>query len=169
MNASPQGDPVTVRVAVLPGGGRPDPARVARAVQDAFAPAAPVRVEAALLPGGAGALARAIRGWCDRERVDVVLTVGRSGHRATDYAPEATAPLIDRALPGIEERMYLAPPRRPDDLLHRGRAGLRRGTLVVNLPDRIGRVAAIARFLAPLLRHALEKARGSDRECGGAA
>jgi molybdopterin biosynthesis enzyme MoaB len=108
---------------------------------------------------------RWIRRWCDRDRVDVVLTVGRGGHESTDYAPEMTADLLTRELPGVEERMYLASPRRPLDLLFRGRAGLRKATLVVNLPDRPARARAIVRFLGPVVGHALEKARGSDREC----
>jgi molybdopterin biosynthesis enzyme MoaB len=108
---------------------------------------------------------RAIRSWCDRDRVDVVLTVGRCGHLPEDYAPEMTAPLLDRPLPGVEERMCLAPPRRPEHLLFRGRAGMRGGALIVNLPARASRVRTIARFLAPVIGHALEKARGSDREC----
>jgi molybdopterin biosynthesis enzyme MoaB len=112
-------------------------------------------------------LGRSIRRWCDRERVDVVLTIGRSGHLAGDFAPEVTLPLLERTLPGVEERMYLAPPRRVEELLFRGRAGVRGVTVVVNLPARRARVAAIAAFLAPLLGHALEKMRGSDRECGG--
>lgn len=109
--------------------------------------------------------ARAVRGWCDAGRADVVLTLGRCGHRREDFAPEMTAPLLDRRLPGVEERICLAPPRRPEHLLYRGRAGMRRGSLIVNLPASASRVRTIAAFLAPVIGHALEKARGSDREC----
>jgi molybdopterin biosynthesis enzyme MoaB len=110
--------------------------------------------------------ARTVRGWCDGGLADVVLTVGRGGHRAEDFAPEMTRPLLERTLAGIEERMCLAEPLRPEDLLFRGCAGLRGGALVVNLPERAARVRVIARMLAPVIGHALEKARGSDRECG---
>lgn len=109
--------------------------------------------------------ARAIRRWCDRDRVGVVLTVGRSGHERIDYAPEMTAALLDRSLPGVEERMYLASGRGGRDLLFRGRAGMRRETLVVNLPARPARARAIVRFLGPVVGHVIEKARGSDRDC----
>jgi molybdopterin biosynthesis enzyme MoaB len=129
-------------------------------------------VDPAIACAGAGrdrrAAARTIRGWCDGGGADVVLTVGCGGHRAEDFAPELTRPLLERELPGVEERMCLAAPRRPEDLLFRGCAGLRGTTLVVNLPDRPARVRAIARMLAPVIGHALEKARGSDRECGHA-
>jgi molybdopterin biosynthesis enzyme MoaB len=79
-----------------------------------------------------------------------------------------TAALLDRVLPGVEERMYLATARGRLDLLFRGRAGMRRGTLVVNLPARLARARAIVRFLGPVVGHAVEKARGSDRECARA-
>lgn len=108
---------------------------------------------------------RTIRQWCDRGHVDVLVTVGRGGHRVEDFAPKMTAPLLERPLPGIEERMCLAAPRGAADLLFRGRAGMRGGALIVNLPARPSRVRAIARFLAPVLVHAIEKARGSEHEC----
>ncbi len=79
-----------------------------------------------------------------------------------------TAALLERSLPGIEERMYLASGRGPRDLLFRGRAGMRRGTLVVNLPAHAARARAIVRFLGPVVGHAIEKARGSDQDCAAA-
>ena len=42
---------------------------------------------------------------------------------------------------------------------------MRKGTLVVNLPARPARARVIVRFLGPVVGHAIEKARGSDREC----
>jgi molybdopterin biosynthesis enzyme MoaB len=109
---------------------------------------------------------RILAGWCRRGRADVVLTAGRAGHRREDFAPELAAALIQRPLPGIEERMCLAPPCRPQDLLFRGRAGFRGTTLLVNLPARTARAASILRMLAPVIGHALGKARGDAGECG---
>lgn len=125
-----------------------------------------VQVESATSGEDARLAARTLRRWCDRDRVDVAFTVGRGGHEPGDFAPEMTAVLLDRSLPGIEERMCLAPPSRPLDLLFRGRAGMRKATLVVNLPARTARARTIVRFLRPVVGHALEKAHGSDRECG---
>lgn len=109
---------------------------------------------------------RTLAGWCGRGRADVVFTVGRAGHLRGDFAPELAAALIERPLPGIEERMCLAPPCRPEDLLFRGRAGFRGTTLLVNLPARAARAAAILRMLAPVVGHALDKVRGDAGECG---
>lgn len=120
--------------------------------------------EGAVVRGPAG-LRRAVRRWCDREGVGVVLTVGRSGPAAGDFAPAVTAALLDRRLPGVEERMYLGSPRRPEDLLFRGVAGIRRGSIVVNLPDRPARLRAVLGFLAPVVPHALAKIGGDPGEC----
>ncbi|MHB8834677.1 MAG: MogA/MoaB family molybdenum cofactor biosynthesis protein [Candidatus Methylomirabilia bacterium] len=145
-------------------GGRVLPS-LARAVVDLWSDGAMVRVESLCARDDELLASRAVRRWCDRDRVDVVFTIGRSGHERADFAPEMTAKLLDRPLPGVEERMYLGAPRGWRDLLFRGRAGMRRGTLVVNLPARLARARAIVRFLGPIVGHALEKARGSDREC----
>ena len=138
---------------------------VARAVVELWSGGAAILLESLYAGDDEPLAARSIRRWCDRDRVDVVFTVGRSCHERADFAPEMTAGLLDRALPGVEERMYLAAARGRLDLLFRGRAGMRRGTLVVNLPARPARARAFVRFLGPVVGHAVEKARGSDREC----
>lgn len=138
---------------------------VTRAVNDFWSRGSELRIESVCVGDDERLAARSIRRWCDRDRVDVVFTVGRSGHERSDFAPEMTAALLDRTLPGIEERMYLASGRGRCDLLFRGRAGMRRGTLVVNLPARPARARVIVRFIGPVVGHAIEKARGSDRDC----
>lgn len=154
-----------VRVLALGAPGRRTLSTVERAVRDVWSRGGPVQVEMGEGADRPRAAARTIRRWCDRERVEVVLTVGRGGAAPGDFAPEVGAALIDRPLPGIEERMYLAPPRSPEHLLFRGRAGMRKGTLIVNLPERAARARLIVGMLGPVVRHAVEKARGSDREC----
>lgn len=141
---------------------------VARAVAEFWSVDAAVEVEIDCAGDDERRAARSIRRWCDRDKVDVVFTVGRGGHERADFAPEMTAGLVDRVLPGIEERMYLGSGRGQLDLLFRGRAGMRGGTLVVNLPSRPARARAIVAFLGPVVGHAIEKARGSDRECAAA-
>jgi len=141
-------------------------ASVARALQASWRQAGKIDLRSESAGDDPRGALRVLRQWCDRDHVDVALTVGRAGHREDDFAPEITAPLLERSLPGVEERMYLSPPSRPQQLLFRGRAGFRGTTLVVNLPAQTARAAAIVRLLAPVVHHALEKARGSGGECG---
>lgn len=138
---------------------------VAQAVRVAWGAARAIEVESLQVGEDRRLAARTLRRWCDRNRVDAVLTLGRCGHLREDFVPELTARLLERPLPGIEERICLAPPVRPEHLLYRGRAGLRGGTLVINLPERVSRARAIVRLLTPVLLHALEKAGGGNRDC----
>jgi molybdopterin adenylyltransferase len=110
-------------------------------------------------------LEKALKKWTVRGGMAVICVIGKSGHRPGDFVPEVTRSLLHRALPGIEERMYLASPRRPEEMLFRGAAGIRRETMIVNLPPRPARVRQILRFIAPVLRHALDKIAGDESEC----
>jgi len=147
----------------------PDAGRLARAaagaVRGGWGPVGAPDLTVALAADDARTLARLVRAWADRERYEAIFTVGRAGPGREDFAPEATARLLDRDLPGVEERMHLSAARNAGDLLFRGRAGMRGTTLLVNLPERPPRIRVVAAFLAPVLRHAVEKARGDERPC----
>jgi molybdopterin adenylyltransferase len=93
---------------------------------------------------------------------ELVLTTGGTGFAPRDVTPEATKPLLDREAPGIAEAIRAdAAARTPHALLSRGIAGLRRATLVVNLPGSPGGVRDGFAVLRPALRHGLELAAGS--------
>ena len=67
--------------------------------------------------------------------VCLVLTAGGTGFSRRDVTPEATEAVINRVAPGIPEAMRLAAMRTsPNAMLSRGIAGLRGGTLIINLP-----------------------------------
>jgi hypothetical protein len=117
--------------------------------------------------GGRRELTATLRRWSGRESKDVVLTVGLSGHLAKDIAPDVTGEIVERRLPGIEEAMALPPRRRPEDLLFRGRSGIRGKTVIINLPERRGALQHALNLLAGALAHALEKIAGDETECGG--
>ncbi|GAA2052351.1 MogA/MoaB family molybdenum cofactor biosynthesis protein [Williamsia deligens] len=67
--------------------------------------------------------------------VDLVISVGGVGVRPRDVTPEATAGLLDRSLPGIEEAVRSSglAAGASDAGLSRGVAGMSGQTLVVNL------------------------------------
>ncbi|MFT3715943.1 MAG: molybdopterin-binding protein [Gordonia sp. (in: high G+C Gram-positive bacteria)] len=69
--------------------------------------------------------------------VDLVVSVGGVGVRARDVAPEATEPLLDRRLRGIEEALRSSglSAGATDGGLSRGLAGVSGQTLVVNLAN----------------------------------
>ncbi len=92
---------------------------------------------------------------------ELVLTTGGTGFAPRDRTPEATLAVIDREAPGVSEAIRAdALARTPHALLSRGVAGLRGGTLVVNLPGSPGGCSDGFGVLRPALRHGLELAAG---------
>jgi molybdenum cofactor synthesis domain-containing protein len=96
------------------------------------------------------------------EDVELVVTTGGTGFAPRDVTPEATKDVVDREAPGIADGIRAdAATRTPHALLSRGVAGLRRSTLVVNLPGSPGGCRDGFEVLRPALRHGLELAAGS--------
>lgn len=71
----------------------------------------------------------------DQERVNLVLTTGGTGFSPRDVTPEATLAVVEREAWGIPEAMRAESMRvTPRGCLSRSAAGIRSGTLIVNLP-----------------------------------
>ena len=86
----------------------------------------------------------------------VVLTTGGPGVAPRDVSPEATRSVIEREVPGIAEALRAESiAKTPHGLLSRGVAGVRAGTLVVNLPGSTGGCRDGYAMLRPALGHAL--------------
>jgi molybdenum cofactor synthesis domain-containing protein len=95
---------------------------------------------------------------------DVVVTTGGTGLTPGDLTPEMTRQVIDREIPGVAEAIRSAGAAAgiPSAVLSRGLAGLAGRTLVVNLPGSAGGVRDGMAVLSPILRHAVDQARGGD-------
>lgn len=71
----------------------------------------------------------------DTGMADLILTIGGIGCREEDWTPEATKSIVDKEIPGLGEAMRLYMSRtRKRAMLTRGTAGIRKKTLIVNLP-----------------------------------
>ena len=72
---------------------------------------------------------------CDERGVSLVLTTGGTGFSPRDITPEATKAVIERETPGIPELMRMESMKiTPRGCLSRSAAGIRRRTLIINLP-----------------------------------
>jgi cyclic pyranopterin monophosphate synthase len=97
-----------------------------------------------------------LRELCDERRCALVLTSGGTGLSPNDVTPEATRAVIDREVGGIGEAMRLASrPHTENWMLSRGLAGVRGGTLIVNLPGNPRSIGEVGGELAGPLAHAL--------------
>lgn len=95
---------------------------------------------------------------CGVESPDVILTLGGTGVRPTDWAPEATRDVIDKEVPGIGEAMRQESLKKVRTaMLSRGTAGLRGHTLIVNLPGSLKGAKDNLAVLVPILEHTVEK------------
>lgn len=71
----------------------------------------------------------------DELGIDLVLTTGGTGFSPRDVTPEATLEVVQRRVPGIPEAMRAASLRVTErGCLSRSEAGIRAGSLIVNLP-----------------------------------
>ena len=95
--------------------------------------------------------------WADSSQLDVILTTGGTGFAPRDVTPEATLAVIDRPVPGIPEAMRVVSLKiTPHAMLSRMAAGIRKRTLVINLPG--SPKAALENFevVCPVLEHAVQ-------------
>jgi molybdenum cofactor synthesis domain-containing protein len=97
---------------------------------------------------------------------DLVLTTGGTGVSPTDVTPEAMNLVFDKEVPGMAEAMRAASMAiTPKAVISRGRAGIRKQSLIINLPgSRKGALENIE-VLLPALDHAIEKIKGSTEDC----
>ena len=97
---------------------------------------------------------------------DLLLTTGGTGLAPRDVTPEATREILDREIPGIAEALRAAGmPHKPTAMLSRGLAGVRKKTLIINLPGSPSAVKDSFEILRPVLRHAVELMKGEVKDC----
>jgi molybdenum cofactor synthesis domain-containing protein len=99
--------------------------------------------------------------WCDTSRADLILTTGGTGFAPRDVTPEATRSVIERESPGIPEALRAASLRITQHaMLSRAVAGIRKSTLIINLPGNPKAVRENLEVLIPILPHALGLLKG---------
>jgi molybdenum cofactor synthesis domain-containing protein len=105
--------------------------------------------------------------WCDGDAADLVLTTGGTGLSPRDVTPEATRAVIDRDAPGIAERIRaLSLASFPRAALSRGLSGVRKRTLVINLPGSPSGVRDGLAALDPIIDHAIAVLRADTLDHG---
>ena len=125
-------------------------------------------VSSVLLPDDREKLEAEMCRIADDNLADLILTSGGTGLSPRDCMPEATQAVAERMVPGIPEAMRacsLQITRRA--MLSRSAAGIRKQTLIVNLP---GSPKAVRECLEPIiseLGHGLDILTGRVSDCAG--
>lgn len=102
----------------------------------------------------------------DELKVNLILSTGGTGFSKRDITPEATKEIIDREAPGICEaiRMYsLQITKRA--MLSRAVSGIRKDTLIVNLPGSPKACEEALDFILNELKHGIGILIGEAKEC----
>jgi molybdopterin adenylyltransferase len=101
--------------------------------------------------------------WADSGEVDVILTTGGTGFAPRDVTPEATRAVVERLTPGLDEAMRAASLQvTPHAMLSRAVSGIRKRTLILNLPGSPKGAVENLRVVLPALEHAVRLLREED-------
>ncbi len=116
----------------------------------------------ALVPDEKEMIQKELIACADEKRIALVLTTGGTGFSPRDVTPEATLAVVERVAPGIPEAMRAESMKiTPHGCLSRETAGIRGGTLIINLPG--SKKASTENFAAVRgpVRHGVEMLRSA--------
>ncbi len=97
---------------------------------------------------------------------EIILTTGGTGVSPRDVTPEATRAVLEKEIPGLAEAMRAESLKKtPMAMLSRGVCGIRKKTLVVNLPGSVRGALENLEVIIPALGHAVEILRQKISDC----
>ena len=123
-------------------------------------------VHTILLPDDRKMLSERMAEIADSSTAELILTTGGTGFSPRDITPEATEDIIDRRVPGIPEAMRaysMTITKRA--MLSRSTAGIRKKTLIINLPGSPKAVKESLEYIIDALGHGIEIMTGEAGNC----
>lgn len=127
-------------------------------------------VSAAVVPDEQAVIEDFLRRAADEGLAELLVTTGGTGFAPRDVTPEATLAVCERLTPGIPEAMRYASLRiTPRAMLSRAQAGIRKRTLIVNLPGSPKAARENLEAVLPSLFHGLEMLIGESADCAKTA
>jgi molybdenum cofactor synthesis domain-containing protein len=110
-----------------------------------------------ILPDDESSIREILIHWTDGGELDVILTTGGTGVSPRDVTPEATRAVIEREVPGLAEAMRSASLQiTPHAMLSRIVTGIRKRTLIINLPGSPKGALENLQIVLPVLPHAIQ-------------
>ena len=125
-----------------------------------------VQEDYTVIPDDEKEIREKIKFYADKMNVDLVVTNGGTGVAPRDRTPEATREVLDREIPGMAEAMRSESLQKtPHAMLSRAVCGIRKNTLIVNLPGSPKAAKENLAVIIPALPHAIKKIKGDPTEC----
>jgi len=123
--------------------------------------------EYAIVPDEKDAIKNKLLEICDSGMANLILTTGGTGFSPRDVTPEATKEILEREAPGFSELIRMEGQKKtPRSILSRGVSGIRKSTLIINLPGSIKGVKDSLELIYQPLPHGIDILTGKDAECG---
>jgi len=114
-----------------------------------------------IIPDEKAIIIERLRDIADRQGCDLVITTGGTGIFERDVTPDATLEVLDKELPGIPEAMRIKTLSFTSRaMLSRARAGIRKKTIIINLPGSPKAVEECLDVVLPAIPHAIEILKG---------
>ena len=123
-------------------------------------------IMSAIVPDEQAQIEEKLRQIADSGEVQLLVTTGGTGFAPRDVTPEATLTVCDRLTPGIPEAMRYASMQVTNRaMLSRAQAGIRKGTLIINLPGSPKAAKENLEAVLPAIGHGLEMLSGRPADC----
>jgi len=119
-----------------------------------------------IIPDEVDIIADTIKKFTDEFKIDLIITTGGTGLAKRDVTPEATRTVIKKELPGFAEAMRMQSYKiTPHGIISRGICGIRRESIIINLPGSPKAATECLSFIVDALPHALSKLKGDLTDC----
>jgi len=111
----------------------------------------------AIVPDETDLISETLIDWSDNQKLDIILTSGGTGFAPRDVTPEATRRILEKEAPGLMEAVRAnGLLKTPHAMLSRAVAGIRRSSLIINLPGSPDGALESFEVIIPVLPHAIE-------------
>ncbi len=102
----------------------------------------------------------------DVKLIDLIITTGGTGVSPRDVTPEAMTRIIEKEVPGMAEAMRAySISKTPHAVISRAKCGIRKSSLIINLPGSKKAALENLSVILPALPHAVEKIKGGKGDC----
>ncbi|OPX41268.1 MAG: molybdenum cofactor biosynthesis protein [Desulfobacteraceae bacterium 4484_190.3] len=125
-----------------------------------------VVIEYEIIPDETDIISHKLIELIDEKKIDLVITTGGTGVGPRDVTPDATLGIIEKEIPGMAEAMRReSSMKTPYGVISRAVVGIRKQSLIVNLPGSPKGAKENFSAILPALKHTIEKIKGDETDC----